>query len=507
MATDVSSTTQLETPARQRVDVVVSSRGRWWTKGLLAVGLVGAAVVAITQLPAARSSRTTGPNLTYPISRGDLLVTVTEQGTLESSDNTEIKCKVRGQNTVTWVVESGTYVEPGDELLRLDTLFIEEQIAERTKYALWSRSAAERSKADFAAAELAVQEYRQGRFVAQLMTLQKDLAIAEANLRTSQNMLSHAQTMLDSGYVNELDVEERRFAVDRSKLAVENSKTQIEVLKNFTKKEQLETLNGNLAAMRATHEANVERAEADASRRDRALEELEYCVINAERSGMVIHPSAARWKDAPEVEEGASVHKDQILLLMPDLSKMQVKVGVHESVVARITPGLEARITLPDQTLAGEVSTVASVTSPAGWWTGNVVKYDTVIQLPSEQGLKPGMSAEVEIIIARHENVIMVPVAAVIETERGFLAWVRTHNGIERRSLQLGDSNDVFIVVKSGLEEGEKVVLNPLAFVDEAQNEVLKPVASDSDEDQRNASESIDKNDAAMQDTSDLDDG
>ena len=102
--------------------------------------------------------------LTHKIARGDLLVTVIEQGTLESSENTEIKCKVRGSNTVIWVVENGTYVEPGDDLVRLDTLFMEEQIAERTKYALWTRSGAERSRANLARAKLAVGEYEHGRF-------------------------------------------------------------------------------------------------------------------------------------------------------------------------------------------------------------------------------------------------------------------------------------------------------------------------------------------------------
>jgi hypothetical protein len=43
--------------------------------------------------------------------------------------------------------------------------------------------------------------------------------------------------------------------------------------------------------------------------------------------------------------------------------------------------------------------------------------------------------------------------------------------------LQLGDTNDSFIVVKAGLKEGEEVVLNPLALVEEAQEEVLTPRA------------------------------
>ena len=194
-----------------------------------------------------------------------------------------------------------------------------------------------------------------------------------------------------------------------------------------------------------------------------------YCVIKAEKSGMVIHPSAAQWKNAPEIEEGATVHKDQVLLLMPDLSKMQVKVGIHESIIDRIKPGLAARVTLPDKTLDGEVSSVASVTAPAGWWTGNVVRYDTIIELPSVEGLKPGMSAEVEVIVDRHEDVLTIPVAAVVETAEGDFCWVKTAEGAQRRSLELGDTNDVFTVVKAGLKEGDEVVLNPLAFMEEAQ--------------------------------------
>jgi len=161
---------------------------------------------------------------------------------------------------------------------------------------------------------------------------------------------------------------------------------------------------------------------------------------------------------------------------MPDLSKMQVKVGIHESIVDRIKPGQATRVTLPDKTLDGKVSSVASVARPAGWWTGNVVKYDTIIELPSVEGLKPGMSAEVEVIMDQYTDVLTIPVAAVLETAEGDFCWVKTPEGVKRRTLQLGDTDDSFIVVKAGLKEGEAVVLNPLAFIDEAQDEVLKPL-------------------------------
>jgi len=472
MSTDLLPETQ---SPQQRSDQD-SSSNRWWWGILLAIAVVAVVASAAALIPGAGSSHQIGPELTHTITRGDLNVTITEQGTLESADNTEIKCKVRGQNTIIWVIESGSVVKPGDELVRLDTLVIEDAIAERTKYAYWTKSGAERARADVARAELAIPEYLEGRYRSQLMTLEKDLIIARSNLLTAQNILAHAEKMAERGYVSGLEVDEKTFAVTQAELNVDVKKTQIDVLTRFTKAMELETLNGNLNAAKARYAAEAERNQQDAARRDLAIEELEYCVMKAERSGLVIYPVAQKWKRAPEIEEGATVHRDQVLLLMPDLSKMQVKVGIHESMIDRIKPGLAARITLPDKTLDGEVSSVASVTGAAGWWTGNVVKYDTIVKLPSAEGLKPGMSAEVEVIIDRHADVLTIPVSAVVETAQGDFCWVKTAEGVKRQSLQLGDTNETFIVVKAGVNEGDEVVLDPMASITEAQALVLKPL-------------------------------
>jgi multidrug efflux pump subunit AcrA (membrane-fusion protein) len=104
-----------------------------------------------------------------------------------------------------------------------------------------------------------------------------------------------------------------------------------------------------------------------------------------------------------------------------------------------------------------------------------VVKYDTIIELPDVDGLKPGMSAEVKVVLDRYEDVLMIPVAAVVETAEGDFCWVKKAGTVERCTLQLGDTDDSFIVVEAGLQEGDEVVLNPMVYVDEAQIEVLKP--------------------------------
>ena len=84
------------------------------------------------------------------------------------------------------------------------------------------------------------------------------------------------------------------------------------------------------------------------------------------------------------------------------------------------------------------------------------------------------MSAEVEVLVARYEDVLKIPVAAIVETDAGNFCWVKTAQGAERRVLELGDSNDVYTVVEKGLQEGDKVVLNPQAYGEPPPTKTLK---------------------------------
>lgn len=439
-----------------------------------AIAMIGGLCWAAVTFAVSRKDPTPS-GMTHVVTRADLLVTVKEQGTLESAENIEIKSKVRGYNAVLWIVDSGTFVNEGDELVRLDALFIQEQVDERTKYANWSQSGADHSAARVARARIAVEEYDQGRYQSELLTLEKDVTIAKATLQNARERVKHIGVMAGSGYLSELEVEENQFAVEQAKLNLQLKQTQLEVLKNFTYKEQLQTLKGELTSVQATHNANVERAMADASRRDRAVEELQYCVVKAPRSGLVIHPNAAKWETAP-IAEGTNVHKDQVLLLMPDLNQMQVKVGVHEHSVKRVKTEQTVSVQLPTQVLQGVVTEVASITKPAGWWTGNQVRYDTIVSLPPVEGLRPGTSAEVEIKVAEYKDVLLIPVASIVEHNDNAYCWIQSSAGPRRQQITLGDSNDIFTIVTQGLNEGDEVLLNPYAH--EA------PVTDESNDDQ-----------------------
>ncbi|MEX2185199.1 MAG: HlyD family efflux transporter periplasmic adaptor subunit [Pirellulales bacterium] len=363
------------------------SPSRWWKRGVLIVAAV-AVVATVAALIAGASSRSeSGPQLTHTIARRDVIVSVTEQGTLESSDNTEIKCKVRGTNTVLWVIDAGTEVKPGDELVKLDTSTIEDNINQQKIAYQRALATHTQSQADTAVAKIAITEYVEGTYRAALKTLEKDLAIGEANLRAAKTILDHSRRMFKRGYVSELEVERNEFTLKQSNLELELKKTEIDVLMRFTKAKQMEVLESALKAAEAKLASDKASLDLEKARLDREEQQLENCVILASAGGMVIYPSAAQWKETPDIEEGANVREDQLLLMIPDLTKMQVKVGIHESKVDRIKKGMPAIVRLRDETIDGKVASVASVTRPAGWWTGNVVKYDTIVELDTHKDL------------------------------------------------------------------------------------------------------------------------
>ena len=411
---------------------------------------------------------------THVVRLGEMAVSVTEQGSLESYDNVEIVCRVRGQNTVTSVVDSGTYVEKGDVVLTLDTLYIDEEIAERSKYAHWARSGAEHWRASVEKNKLAIPEYLEGRFVAELTSMEKDLVIAEADLLTDQELLEYVQRQYERGYESRDQVEEHRRRVEFTKLRIEVLKSDIEVFKKYTKEYELARLEGELKVSQAQFEANDERAWADASRRDQAVQEKEYCTVLAPKAGLVIHPRAAAWKDAPDITEGGTVYTEQVMLLMPNLDKMQVKVGVHEALVEHVKAGMLVFVKLPDrEPFECNVSHVANIARPPTIGVSNIVKYDVTVEIPRMEGLKPGMTAEVEIVMNEYADQVLLPVESVLEFGSGFYCWVRSGDSISRRRVELADSDEKMVRVLDGIKAGETVILNPLAYVPDAQDDAL----------------------------------
>jgi hypothetical protein len=76
------------------------------------------------------------------------------------------------------------------------------------------------------------------------------------------------------------------------------------------------------------------------------------------------------------------------------------------------------------------------------------------------------MNAEVSIFVDQREDALQVPVQALYETKGHFFCLLQQGLGWETREVKVGSSNDSFMVIEEGLEEGELVVLNPRAHGD-----------------------------------------
>ncbi len=447
----------------------------WIKRAAIAVGFVGLFAVVAPLVSSSLTSDEVTIQLTHQITRGDLSVMVTENGTVESSNNKEIKCFVKGGSTVLWVIETGTIVKPGDELVRLDTSLIEENITQQQ--IAYERAVANQiiAQSEVDVAKTNIEEYEKGTYLEERAAIEKEIFDAEQLVKKAQLTYESAVRMASKGTFKSLQLESEQFAVESARKALQLKKQQLETLDKFKRKKTMQGLESALAAAEARYAAEEASLKLEKDRLDRDKEQLKNCVITADAEGMVIFPSAAEWKETPDIEEGARVREQQTLLMIPDVSKMQVKVGIHESKVDQLEIGMPAKVHLQDLTLDGEVDQIAEVTRPAGWWTGNMVKYDTIIKLQPTPGLKPGMSAVVDVVLAKHKDVLKIPVAAILESDQGFVCWVTSKQGIGRRAIELGGSDDEFAVVSAGLAEGDEVILNPLAYIDEAQREALKP--------------------------------
>ena len=238
------------------------------------------------------------------------------------------------------------------------------------------------------------------------------------------------------------------------------------------RKEAVSKLAQFLAKMRAAEG----RFKIECEQRRELREQWDKCVIRAQRPGLVIYGGGEsdHWMREEQIREGATVRDRQRIITIPDMTKMAVKVKIHESHIKKVLKGLPARITLdafPDEQLNGEVAKVGVLPDSANRWMNPDLKvYITTIDITEvREWLKPGMSAKVEVMVRQLTNVIYIPLQAVTMNQGKQICYVAHGGAPDVRPIEVGDFNDEFIEVKKGLKEGEKVLLNaPIGDREEA---------------------------------------
>jgi HlyD family secretion protein len=149
-----------------------------------------------------------------------------------------------------------------------------------------------------------------------------------------------------------------------------------------------------------------------------------------------------------------------------DLTQPLVRLPLSEVDSARVKIGQKVVVTLdayPEQRYLGQVQKITPVARKKLEGDANEVRVvDTEIKITNgDQRLRPGMTANVDIITASLPNVLAVPSQAVVHTADQSFCWVLTAEGPQRRPVKTGVSTELETQIVSGLQTGDKILLQP----------------------------------------------
>ena len=184
--------------------------------------------------------------------------------------------------------------------------------------------------------------------------------------------------------------------------------------------------------------------------------------ITAPISGTIIE------KDA---KVGDAVKTGDTLCIVYDLSYLEMNINVDELQISSISVGQQVQITadaVPDKTYVGTVTRV----SMKGTANGGTTTYPVSIRIDDTDGLRPGMNANAEIVVAEAKNALVVPNAAVV---RGSYVLVTKDSpsaanadtameapeGFVYVPVKTGVSDDDYTQIVSGIQEGDTIGYDP----------------------------------------------
>lgn len=289
-----------------------------------------------------------------------------------------------------------------------------------------------------------------------------------------------------------LEAEQARAATTRALAAVESAKARIgqaaavlretesglarrkglrEKNPGWVTEDELDTLETAVARARASLEEaqageKVALGEVESARTGAALADknAEDARVRAPLAGTI---------ERRHVTGGQYLKEGDPIATLVDASRLRVRFRVSESESVRIRPGLpiEFRVTaFADRAFPAEVFHVNATADPIT----RMVECLAAVKAP-EKGLRPGFFASVRASVGREGDAIVVPVEAVLPTEKGFTAFVVEGGKARARTLRLGlHTRDGGVEVISGLEPGESLaVAGALALEDGVPVEVV----------------------------------
>ena len=177
---------------------------------------------------------------------------------------------------------------------------------------------------------------------------------------------------------------------------------------------------------------------------------------------MVIYKEVFFGTEKRKVQVGDQVWPNQPLIMLPDLSQMTVETQVRETDIYKVEKNQQVLISAdayPELTLEGEVNFIGTLAQENEARRGGKYFTVTILVEKADPRLRPGMSTRVELLVERLPSAKYVPLEAVFERGGKHYCYVMRGRSPEVREVLVGPSNENHIVIETGLDAGDRVLL------------------------------------------------
>ncbi len=472
------------------------------------IAVTGFLLVAILLAAGALRLRARQPAVSaeplFAVEEGPLVISVVENGSIQSRDKVIVRSAAEGRNTILSIVPEGRIVQTGDLLIELDSSTIlerqndqqirmENTIAaltqSREKLAVTRNQAqadVDKAELDLRFARLNLEKYTEGEYPNQLRQAEADIAISNEELQRADDKLIWSKKLADSGYITRSELQGDELARKRAALNIELAQNKLDLLKKYTYVQDLEKRKSDVSQaemaldrIRRRAASDIVQAEADLKAKeaendrqktalDKIARQIAACRIVAPSNGMVVYAtsvSARRWNQEP-LGVGQQVIERQDLIYLPADQAMMAEIRIHESSLSKIATGLTVRVTvdaLPGRAFPGIVGKIAVLPDAnRSWMNPDLKVYVCEIYFNNiHEGLRPGMNCQAEIVLAEYDKAVYVPVQCVTQLDNRPVVYVMTPKGPQARPVKTGLDNNRMIHIEDGVMPGESVLLAP----------------------------------------------
>lgn len=437
--------------------------------------------------------------LTARVAEGPMTISVRGTGEIRAIKESKIIPQIRRSAEITFLVPEGTRVKKGQVIARFNTDEIDQQLLD-----LEGRLTDDQTKLDAAETYLQIQnldnetnlktalqeaqsagmqldKFLQGD--EPMSRRQAELAVttAESVLTISRRRYSEMPDLLKEGFITEDQVEEERMLLESAQVNLDTDKIELRLLNEYTIPIQRAQAEHSLAKadteLTKTQKRNetllrnktrdLEAAKRRLARTEyelaRVREDLKGYQVVAPTDGVVTYGSPDRWWRRGDIQVGASVHRGQVLMTIPDMSAMQAVINIPEAHVQYVREGQSATIiveAVANKTFNGTTTKVAEVANEKSRWGGSldVKEFRVDIQIQDADGLRPGFSCETEIITEVIPSALHVPVQAVFQEDDTFYVYPADGSD-ERIEVRIGKSSSAHVQILEGVNKDTLVFL------------------------------------------------